>query len=131
MSEIPRPSDFELAILRVLWRRGNATVRQIHEDLKQERQLGYATVLKTMQIMLEKGLLERDEEEKAHVYRAAWAEQDTQSSMLRDMLTRVFGGSTRKLVMAALKEAPLQTSEEAELRALLNAQAPGRRNESL
>lgn len=74
-----------------------------------------------MQIMLEKGLLERNAEEKAHVYRATWAEQETQSSMLRDMLIKVFGGSTRKLVMAALQEAPLESAEEAELRVLLNA----------
>ena len=75
MTDLPRPSDFELAILRVLWRRGSATVREIHEDLLNERQQGYTTVLKTMQIMLEKGLLERDEAGKSHVYRAALAEQ--------------------------------------------------------
>jgi len=121
MTEAPRPSDFELAILRVLWRRGPATVRQIHEDLLQERQQGYTTVLKTMQIMLEKGLLERDDSDKSHVYRPALAEQETQAGMLRDMLAKVFGGSTRKLVMAALKESPMSAAEEAELKALLEA----------
>ena len=121
MTTLPRPSDFELAILRVLWRRGSATVRQIHEDLLQERQQGYTTVLKTMQIMLEKGLLERDEAGKSHVYRAALAEAEAQSGMLKDLLAKVFGGSTRKLVMAALKEAPMSGEEEAEIKALLEA----------
>ena len=121
MTTLPRPSDFELAILRVLWRRGSAAVRQIHEDLLQERQQGYTTVLKTMQIMLEKGLLERDEAGKSHVYRAALAEADAQSGMLKDLLAKVFGGSTRKLVMAALKEAPMSGEEEAEIKALLEA----------
>ena len=121
MTTLPRPSDFELAILRVLWRRGSATVRQIHEDLLQERQQGYTTVLKTMQIMLEKGLLERDEAGKSHVYRAALAEADAQSGMLKDLLAKVFGGSTRKLVMAALKESPMSNEEEAEIKALLES----------
>jgi len=121
MTTLPRPSDFELAILRVLWRRGAATVRQIHEDLLHERQQGYTTVLKTMQIMLEKGLLERDEAGKSHVYRAALAEADAQSGMLKDLLAKVFGGSTRKLVMAALKESPMSGEEEAEIKALLEA----------
>jgi len=121
MTDAPRPSDFELAILRVLWRRGSATVREIHEDLLHERQQGYTTVLKTMQIMLEKGLLERDEAGKSHVYRAALAEQVTQAGMLKDLLAKVFGGSTRKLVLAALKESPLSAAEEAELKALLEA----------
>jgi len=121
MTTLPRPSDFELAILRVLWRRGSATVRQIHEDLLHERQQGYTTVLKTMQIMLEKGLLERDEAGKSHVYRAALAEADAQSGMLKDLLAKVFGGSTRKLVMAALKESPMSGEEEAEIKALLEA----------
>lgn len=121
MTELPRPSDFELAILRVLWRRGSATVRQIHEDLLNERQQGYTTVLKTMQIMLEKGLLERDDTDKSHIYRAALAEQETQAGMLKDLLHKVFGGSTRKLVMAALKEARMNAKEEAELKALLEA----------
>jgi len=121
MTTLPRPSDFELAILRVLWRRGSATVRQIHEDLLQERQQGYTTVLKTMQIMLEKGLLERDEAGKSHVYRAALAEADAQSGMLKDLLAKVFGGSTRKLVMAVLKESPMSSEEEAEIKALLES----------
>jgi predicted transcriptional regulator len=119
MPEPPRPSEFELAILRVIWRRGEATVREIFEDLQSERQLGYTTVLKTMQIMLEKGLLTRDESDRSHVYRTALPESETQAGMLKDLLQKVFGGSTRKLVMAALKEAPMDAGEAAEIKALL------------
>ena len=116
---MPQPSDFELAILRVLWRLTQGTVRQIFEELLKERQLGYTTVLKTMQIMVEKGLLLRDESERSHVYRAAVREDETQADMLRDLLAKAFGGSARKLVMAALREAPLAAGEEAEIRSLL------------
>lgn len=121
MSELPRPTEFELAILRVLWRRETATVRQVFEDLKNERQLGYNTVLKTMLILLDKGLVVRDESERSHVYRASRKEQETQASLLRDLLHRAFGGSSQKFVMAALKEAPLSLEEESEIKALLKA----------
>lgn len=119
MTDLPRPTEFELAILRVLWRRESATVRQVFEDLKAERQLGYNTVLKTMLILLDKGLVLRDESERSHVYRAARQEQETQAGLLRDLLDRAFGGSSQKLVMAALKEAPLTREETSEVKALL------------
>lgn len=119
MAELPRPSEFELAILHVLWKRGEATVRQIHEDLTQERPMVYTTVLKTMQIMLDKGLLTRDESNRSHVYQPTLKEQETQASFVRDMLARVFGGSSRKLVMAALSETPVSKEEADEIKALL------------
>ena len=86
MSRLPRPSDFELAILRVLWRLGEGTVRLVHGALQSERQQGYTTVLKTMQIMAEKGLLIRDESAKSHVYRPAEAPQATRKSMVQDLV---------------------------------------------
>jgi BlaI family transcriptional regulator, penicillinase repressor len=125
MTELPRPAEFELAILRVLWRRGQATVREVHEDLLLERQQGYTTVLKSMQIMLEKGLLAREEPGKTHVYRAAVPEQETQADLLKDLLFRAFGGSARKLVMAALKQVP--SKEEAEIQALLESERERRK----
>lgn len=128
MSELPRPTEFELAILRVLWRRESATVRQVFEDLKMERLLGYNTVLKTMLILLDKGLVVRDESERSHVYRASRQEQETQAGLLRDLLHRAFGGSSQKLVMAALKEAPLSREEASEVRLLLE-EARKRRGE--
>jgi predicted transcriptional regulator len=126
MSSLPRPSEFELAILRVLWRRETATVRQVFADLVLERQLGYNTVLKTMLILLEKGLVTRDATDRSHVYRPAQKEQDTQAGLLRDLLHKAFGGSARKLVMAALKEGALSPEEEAEITALLAASREGR-----
>jgi predicted transcriptional regulator len=119
MPELPRPSEFELSILHALWKRGEATVRQVHEDLTKERPMVYTTVLKTMQIMLDKGLVSRDESNRSHVYRPTLQEQETQANFMRDMLTRVFGGSSRKLMMAALSEAPMSKDEAEEIRALL------------
>lgn len=119
MSELPRPAEFELTILRILWRKGTATVREVFEELRLERQLGYTTVLKTMLILLDKGLVLRDTSQRSHIYRAASQEQETQSSLMRDLFQKAFGGSAKKLVMAAIKEAPLSREDEAEIKALL------------
>ncbi len=126
MSELPRPSDFELAILRVLWRLGPATVRQVHEALQAERQLGYTTVLKTMQIMGEKGLLTRDESAKSHVYAAAEAEGKTQGSLVKDLLDRAFGGSALALMAQALHAKKPNAEELDAIQSLLD-QARARR----
>lgn len=120
MSELPRPSDFELAILRVLWRLGEGTVRQIHEGLKGERQLGYTTVLKTMQIMAEKGLLRRDESAKSHVYRPSEAPQATKGSMVRDLVDKAFEGSALQLLAHALHAKRPSASELDEIQALID-----------
>lgn len=98
----PKPTDAELAILRILWERGPSTVRHVHEILGRERQAAYTTALKTLQIMTEKGLVERDERERTHIYRARLSEEQTQRQLLRDLLDRAFGGSSTKLVMQAL-----------------------------
>ena len=99
---IPRPTDGELAILRILWDRGPSTVRQVHDVLAHERQAAYTTALKLLQIMTEKGLVERDERDRTHVYRARLSEETTQRQLVRDLLDRAFGGSSMKLVMQAL-----------------------------
>lgn len=98
----PRPTDAELAILRVLWQRGPSTVRDVHEDLNRDGATGYTTVLKLLQIMTEKGHVVRDETERAHVYEARYSEQKTQRQLLSDLADRAFGGSAAKLVMQAL-----------------------------
>jgi predicted transcriptional regulator len=98
----PRPTDAELAILRVLWQRGPSTVRDVHEDLNRDGATGYTTVLKMLQIMTEKGHVVRDETERAHVYEARYSEQKTQRQLLSDLADRAFGGSAAKLVMQAL-----------------------------
>jgi predicted transcriptional regulator len=99
---IPRPTDGELAILRILWDRGPSTVRQVHDVLAHERQAAYTTALKLLQIMTEKGLVERDERDRTHIYRARLSEETTQRQLVRDLLDRAFGGSSSKLVMQAL-----------------------------
>src|SRR5437588_11750694 len=99
---VPRPTDAELAILRVLWDRGPSTVRQVHDVLGRERPAAYTTALKLLQIMIEKGLVERDERDRTHVYRARLSEEQTQRQLVRDLLDRAFGGSSSQLVMQAL-----------------------------
>ena len=101
-STTPRPTDAELAILRILWDRGPSTVRQVHDILANERQAAYTTALKLLQIMTEKGLVERDERDRTHIYRARLSEETTQRQLVRDLLDRAFGGSSTKLVMQAL-----------------------------
>ena len=98
-THLPRPTDSELAILRVLWERGPRTVREVQEALSAS---GYTTLLKLLQIMTEKGLVVRDESERAHVYAAALSEQRTQRQLLGDLMDRAFGGSPATLVMQAL-----------------------------
>ena len=98
----PRPTDAELGILRVLWQRGPSTVREVQESLNEARPTGYTTVLKTLQIMTEKGLVRRDEQQRAHVYEAQFAQHQTQRQMVGDLLNRVFDGSASNLLMHAL-----------------------------
>ena len=115
----PKPTDAELAILRVLWERGPSTVRQVHEVLGRERSAGYTTSLKLLQIMTEKGLVRRDESRRTHVYRAVGTEEQTQRQLVTDLLDRAFNGSARKLVLQALSAKPASAGEIAEIRALL------------
>ncbi len=116
---IPRPADFELAILRVLWRRGRATVREVHEDLLAERQQGYTTVLKSMQIMFEKGLVTRDESRKTHLYFPAVEEGATRTNLLKDLADKAFGGSALQLLMHALHGESPSAQELDDLQALI------------
>lgn len=127
MPPLPRPSDFELAILRVLWRQGSATVRQVFEVLQGERELGYTTVLKTMQIMAEKGLVLRDESAKTHLYTATEAETTTQGSLVQDLVDRAFGGSALNLLTHALHAQRPSASDLDQLQALIEQARKARR----
>ena len=118
---LQRPADFELAILRVLWRRGRATVREVHEDLLAERQQGYTTVLKSMQIMFEKGYVTRDESRKTHLYFPAAQEAATRTNLLRDLADKAFGGSGLQLLMHALHGESPSSQELDALQALIAA----------
>jgi BlaI family transcriptional regulator, penicillinase repressor len=116
----PRPTDAELAILRILWRRGPSTVRQVHEDLERRSLTGYTTVLKLLQIMTEKGLVERDESERAHIYVAKLPEEQTLGQLVGDLLDRAFEGSSSRLVMRALESRPATREELSEIRRMLD-----------
>jgi predicted transcriptional regulator len=122
MSEkvLPRPTDAELAILSVLWERGPSTVRDVHDALAGKQDTGYTTVLKLMQIMTEKGLVVRDETQRAHVYEARVTAQKTQRQLLADLADRAFGGSPARLVMQALSGRKASAEELSEIRGLLD-----------
>lgn len=113
---VPKPTDAELAILRILWERGPSTVRHVHELLARDRTGAYTTALKLLQIMTEKGLVDRDERERTHVYRARLSEEQTQRQLVRDLLERAFGGSASKLVMQALATKRASADELREIR---------------
>lgn len=115
-----RPTDAELAILRVLWRRGASTVRQVHEALADTRDTGYTTTLKLMQIMADKGLVRRDATSRTHVYAAAAGEEQTQHQLVKDLLDRAFGGSAAALVMRAISADGTTDAELKEIRKLLD-----------
>ena len=121
----PRPTDAELAILRILWDRGPSTVRQVHDVLGLERQAAYTTALKLLQIMTEKGLVERDERDRTHIYRARLSEETTQRQLVRDLADRAFGGSASKLVMQALATKRASAEELRDIRKAID----GARNE--
>ncbi|MEK6371856.1 MAG: BlaI/MecI/CopY family transcriptional regulator [Acidobacteriota bacterium] len=116
----PRPTDAELAILRVLWQRGPSTVRDVHEELNRDGATGYTTILKLLQIMTEKGHVVRDETERAHVYEARYSEQKTQRQLLGDLADRAFGGSAAKLVMQALSGRKATAEELSAIREFLD-----------
>lgn len=123
----PRPTDAELAILRVLWSRGPSTVRQVQEALNAERPTGYTTALKLLQIMTDKGLVSRDESDRSHVYTARFTEAETQRQLVDHLLDRAFGGSAMKLVMQALAGQKATPEELAQIRALLDEYEGGQR----
>ncbi len=116
---VPRPTDAELAILRVLWERGPSTVREVHDQLSLTHDTGYTTVLKLLQIMTDKGIVVRDESQRAHVYASSETQQRTQRQLLGDLIDRAFGGSPAKLVMQALSGTKASAEELSAIRQLL------------
>ena len=114
-----KPTEAELDILRALWARGEASVRDVHAALGAERRTGYTTVLKLMQIMTEKGLVTRREAGKAHLYKAAMRESDMQGRLLRDLSDKLFAGSTAMLAMHALSLDAASDEELERIKALI------------
>jgi len=115
-----KPTASELEILRVLWTRGPSTVREVHDSLKEKKALGYTTVLKLLQIMTAKGIVRRNETQRAHVYEAGLPADDTKRQFAGDMLQRVFEGSASELMMHALAGKRASREEIVELRRLLD-----------
>jgi BlaI family transcriptional regulator, penicillinase repressor len=116
---LPIPTDAELEILTVLWSLGPSTVRDVHEVINRRKPTQYSTVLKFMQIMTEKGLVHRDDTERAHVFEPAQSKEATQQQLAGDLLERAFNGSARSLMMGALSAKKASKRELAELRKLL------------
>jgi predicted transcriptional regulator len=117
---LPRPTEGELELLRILWERGPSTVRDIHEQISTTRPLGYTSVLKLLQIMTDKGLVEREESGKAHIYQPAASQNETQDQLLRDISERLFAGSAAQLAMHALSLEPVNEHDLEALRTLID-----------
>src|ERR671912_735209 len=117
-----KPTESELEILQVLWDRGLASVREVHEELSKTKEAGYTTTLKLMQIMHEKGIVKRDESLRTHVYQPAVNKEKTQKHLLSKMIDSLFGGSSTQLVLQALGNGEQKVSEEelTQIQTLLN-----------
>jgi predicted transcriptional regulator len=125
--QLPRPTDAELEILTVLWSRGPTTVREVHACICARKPTQYTTVLKTMQIMAEKGLVRRDEKQRAHIYHAAQPREWTRQQLAGDLLRRAFDGSARSLLLGALSAQKASKEELSELHRLLAEYEKGTR----
>lgn len=120
MSKQNKPTAAELEILAVLWERETATVKEVHESLSANKPIGYTTVLKLMQIMRDKGLVKRDDANKAHIFRAAMAQTETQKNLVADLIERAFRGSALKLVQHVLEAKPSSAEDLREIRRMIN-----------
>lgn len=115
-----KPTESELEILQVIWDRGTASVRDVHEELSKTKDVGYTTTLKLMQIMHEKGLVKRDDSLKTHIYQAAVSKEKTQKHLLGKMINTLFGGSPTELVIQALGNHKASPQELEEIQQLLD-----------
>ena len=125
--EPPRPTDAELEILTVLWSIGPATVREVYDVISRQRPVQYSTVLKFMQIMAGKGLVRRDEEQRAHIYKPARPREWTQRQLAGDLLERAFSGSAKALLVGALSARRATKRELADIRKLLDDYRKGKK----
>jgi len=125
--QLPKPTEAELEILTVLWSIGPATVRHVYDEISRRRVAQYSTILKFMQIMTEKGLVVRDEEQRAHIYTAAKPSEWTRQQLAGDLMQRAFSGSAKALLIGALSSRKASKKELAELRDLLDEYESGRK----
>ena len=115
-----RPTDAQLEILNVLWRLGPATVRAVHDALERGSSRSYTTTLKTLQVMAERGFVQRDDSQRSHIYRAALDQDVVQELLLQDLQRKAFGGSAGSLAMKALSDQVASAAEIAAIRELLD-----------
>jgi BlaI family penicillinase repressor len=127
---LPKPTEAELELLRILWEKEPATVRDIYDALNTTRPSGYTTVLKLLQIMTTKGLVVRDEANRAHVYRAAISQDATQNELLKDLSVRLFSGSAAQLALHALAMEPASADELDAIRVLIDSKRGGKEAQS-
>ena len=120
VSKTIKPTESELEILQILWKKGLATVREVHEEMSVSKDVGYTTTLKLMQIMHEKGLVKRDDSMRTHVYQAAVNKEKTQKHLLGKMIDNLFGGSPTQLVIQALGEHKASPEELEKIQALID-----------
>lgn len=118
--KIPKPTDSELEILLILWEHGPVSVRFVNDILNEEREVGYTTTLKLMQIMVDKGLAKRNTASRTHIYQAAFNETDTQKQLLKKFVDSTFRGSAMKMVMQALGNHQASKEELDEIKALID-----------
>jgi BlaI family penicillinase repressor len=124
-----KPTAAELEILQILWRNGPSTVRFVNDELNKERRVGYTTTLKMMQIMLDKGILNRNEENRSHLYSALIGEKDTQNLLLNRLVKSAFGGSALKLVVSALGNGKTSKTELAKIKKFISDIEAGKGDE--
>ncbi|GAB3423146.1 BlaI/MecI/CopY family transcriptional regulator [Niabella aquatica] len=115
-----KPTESELEILQVLWQKGKATVREVHEELVTAKDIGYTTTLKLMQIMNEKGLVSRDDSARTHIYKASTNKEHTQKFLLNRFISNLFGGSPSQLVMQALGSQKVSAEELNQIQSLID-----------
>lgn len=118
--QIPKPTDAELEVLQILWRNGACTVKTVNELLNEKKETGYTTTLKIMQIMHEKGIVQRNENERSHIYSPVIKETDIQKVLVDKLLETAFSGSAAKLVMQALGNSQTSKEELKKIREYLN-----------
>ncbi|MEY3320660.1 MAG: hypothetical protein RLZZ417_243 [Bacteroidota bacterium] len=120
MENLPNPTEAELEILQTLWQTGPCSVKQVHGILEKKREVGYTTILKQLQIMLEKGLVQRDESARIHLYHATISERNTKEKLVQKFVINTFQGSSHQLVMQLLGNSVASSSELAEIKKLIS-----------
>jgi predicted transcriptional regulator len=115
-----RPTESELAILQILWKKGPSTVRFVNDELNKQREVGYTTTLKIMQIMADKGLVDRNTNQRMHIYTPAVKEKDTKNNLIQNFLETTFGGSAKKLILQTLGSHNTSKEELEEIKRLIS-----------